>query len=298
MQDVTVIILTKNEEINIEKCLKSAKQIANRILVVDSGSSDHTVELAKVNGAEVVFHEWPGHAKQFNWALDNCGINTEWVFRLDADERISKELAAEIHEKLDSPQCNEIDGYEMRWRIYFMDKWIKHGGTHKHYFLRLFRYGKGRVEEKLMDEHVIVSGKVEKLEHDLIHYDYKGLDSWLNKHIWYSQLELEMYSRQNAYENWSDMEGNKVQKKKRGLYYRLPIFFRARLYYWYRYYVQFGFVDGKEGRIFLFMQAYWYRYLVDSKIYEKSLGGINFIVSVRTKIILPLMCDSMEVLSW
>lgn len=160
MSDITVIILTKNEEKNIKASIISSKQIAERIIVVDSGSNDKTIEIAKELGAEVYYHEWEGHAKQFNWALDNCSVKTEWVFRLDADERISKELACEINQKLKSTSIKNVDGYEMRWRIYFMGKWIRHGGTHKPYFLRLFRYGKGRVENKLMDEHIIVNGKV------------------------------------------------------------------------------------------------------------------------------------------
>lgn len=263
MDDITVIILTKNEERNIEKCILSARQIASRILVIDCGSTDNTVSLAKQKGAETFYHEWMGHANQFNWALDHCGIETTWVFRLDADERISKELAAEIIEKINNVDSGNVDGYKMRWRIYFMDKWIKHGGTHKPYFLRLFRYGRGRIENRLMDEHIIVEGNVEKLSGDLIHYDYKGLDAWLNKHIWYSQLELQMYQMP------SDISrGNGKQKKKRGFYYKLPIFFRAKAYYWYRYYIQLGFLDGKEGKIFAFMQAYWYRFLIDAKIYE------------------------------
>ena len=266
MAGITTIILTKNEEKNIEAAIQSSKQISDRILIIDCGSDDKTVEIAKENGAEVYYHEWLGHAKQFNWALDNCEIKSEWVFRLDADERISVELADEIKEKIST---TESDGFSMRWRIYFMGKWIKHGGTHKPYFLRLFRYGTGRVEDKLMDEHVIVKGRVEKLNGDLIHYDYKGLDAWLLKHIWYSNLELQMYEGQ------MDMTGgNEEQKRKRGMYYKLPIFFRARLYYWYRYYVLLGFLDGKEGKIFAFIQAYWYRFLVDAKIYEglKSNG--------------------------
>lgn len=264
MQDITVIILTKNEEKNIEKCIKSAKQIADRIIVVDSGSSDQTVKLAHANGAEVVYHDWLGHARQFNWALDHCNIDTEWVFRLDADEMISKALADEIQEELDSQQCKNIAGYEMRWRIYFMDKWIKHGGTHKSYFLRLFRYGKGRVEEKLMDEHIIVTDEVKKLKHDLIHYDYKGLDEWLIKHISYSRLELNEY--QKSQKNVSQI--NRKQKQRRNIYYRLPRYIRARLYFWYRYYLQLGFLDGEAGKIFIFLQAYWYRFIVDAKIYE------------------------------
>ena len=265
MNDITVIILTKNEQKNIKKCILSAKQISNRIIIVDCGSDDQTVSIAKHCGAEVYYHAWEGHAKQFNWALDNCQIATEWVFRLDADERISEELAKEINHKLASKLSKHIDGYEMRWRVYFMGKWIKHGGTHKPYFLRLFRTGKGRVEEKLMDEHIIVKGTVHKLNSDLIHYDYKGLDAWLSKHIWYSNLELKMYEEQGELTG-----GNVAQKKKRGFYYKLPIFLRARLYYWYRYYGQLGFLDGTEGKVFIYLQAYWFRFLVDAKIYEKG----------------------------
>lgn len=267
MADITVIVLTKNEEKNIEDCIRSARQIASRVIVVDSGSTDTTVSLAEKLGAETCYHQWEGHAAQFNWALDNCHIETEWVFRLDADERISPELAEEINAKLSDEASVFVDGYKMRWRIYFMNKWIKHGGTHKPYFLRLFRYGKGRVENKPMDEHIVVNGTVEKLNGDLIHYDYKGLDSWLNKHVWYSSLELQMYT------DGSSAEGTGEQEKKRSFYYRLPLFLRARLYYWYRYYFQLGFLDGTEGRIFLYLQSYWYRFLVDAKIYEmKHLG--------------------------
>lgn len=262
-KDITVIILTKNEEKNIEKCITSAKQIARRILVIDSGSTDDTVSMARANGAEVFFHEWPGHAAQFNWALDHCGIQTTWVFRLDADERISEGLAREIMKKIGKQSAQHVDGFEMRWRVYFMGKWIKHGGTYKPYFLRLFRRGKGRVENKLMDEHIIVDGRVERLDGSLIHYDYKGLDAWLGKHIWYSQLEVRMYQTQGDLSG-----GNQIQKQKRGFYYKLPYFLRARIYFWYRYYIQMGFLDGVEGKIFLFLQAYWYRFLVDARIYE------------------------------
>lgn len=265
MKDITVIILTKNEEKNITAAVKSAKQIADRVIVVDSGSTDQTLDLAATAGAETCFHEWSTHARQFNWALDNCCINTEWVFRLDADERITPELAKEILQL----QGNGYDGYEMRWRLYFMGKWIKHGGTYKTFFLRLFRYGKGRVEDKVMDEHVCVEGKVGKLQGDLLHYDYKGLDAWLNKHVWYSQLERNLY--RDVYVRSNSLNG--AQQKKRGFYYKLPLFLRARLYYWYRYYFQLGFLDGIEGKIFCFLQAYWYRFLVDAKIYEFTHSG-------------------------
>ncbi len=265
MSSVTVIILTKNEEKNIEKCIISAKQIAERIIVVDSGSTDNTVALAQANGAETCYHEWQGHAKQFNWALENCNIQTEWVFRLDADECVSEKLVKEISERLEDAESENVCGYEIHCSIYFMNRQLKHGGTQNLYLMRLVRFGKARVEEKLIDEHIIVDGQIKRLKGDIIHYDYKGLDTWLNKHIWYSNLELEMYYTQ------SDLQGgNQGQKKKRGFYYRLPLFFRARLYFWYRYYVKFGFLDGKEGKIFYYLQAYWYRFLVDAKIYENE----------------------------
>ncbi|MBO4323199.1 MAG: glycosyltransferase family 2 protein, partial [Clostridia bacterium] len=146
---------------------------------------------------------------------------------------------------------------------YFMNKRLKHGGTNKMYFLRLFRSGIGRVENTNMDEHVVLSGKICRLKYGFVHYDYKGLDDWLKKHIWYSGREVVMYS-EREYEALSDGK----QKRKRGFYYKLPLFLRAKLYYIYRYYFQLGFLDGKEGKVFCFLQAYWYRFLVDAKIYE------------------------------
>lgn len=269
MSSLTVIILTKNEEKNIEQSIKSAKQITNNIIVVDSGSVDKTIDLAKKNGAKIYFHEWTTHAQQFNWALENCNINTEWVFRLDADERIMPDLADEILEKINNND-KTIDGYEMRWRVYFMNKWIKHGGTHNSYFLRLFRYGTGKAEDKIMDERIFVKGKVEKLKGDLLHYDYKGLDSWLIKHIWYSQLELKLYN--NDYlNNENTVIKNNSQHKKRGFYYKLPIFIRSKIYFLFRYYFKLGFLDGKEGKIFFYFQAYWYRFLVDVRIYKEII---------------------------
>lgn len=267
MSNITVIILTKNEEKNIEKCIISAKQIAKRILVIDSGSDDKTVELARCLGAETFFHAWLGHAAQFNWALDNCNIDTEWVFRLDADEQITKELADEINETLSSSEAERYNAFSMRWKMYFMGQHLRHGGTHKTYVTRLIRFGKARVEDKEMDERFVVEGKTKQLKNDFIHYDYKGLDEWMIKHIKYSQLEL-----QRAYDSNKTI-GNEVQKKKRGIYYKLPIFLRARLYFWYRYYIQFGFLDGKAGKIFIYLQAYWYRFIVDAKICELECFG-------------------------
>lgn len=257
MADVTVIILTKNEEKNIEASVKSAKQIADRVIVVDSGSTDRTLEIATANGAETCFHEWSTHARQFNWALDNCNIKTEWVFRLDADERITAELGEEIN----SLASDEYVAYELRWQMYFMGKRLKHGGTHNTYVTRLFKFGKARAEDKAMDERLIVEGSTGRLKNDFIHFDYKGIDEWIIKHLKYSNLEIDSYFGKSV-------NSESRQAKKRGFYYKLPKYLRARLYYWHRYYGLLGFLDGKEGKVFIYLQAYWYRFLIDAKIQE------------------------------
>ena len=113
-----------------------------------------------------------------------------------------------------------------------------------------------RPGEKLYEEKLMAEEGLKKTRNELIH-------AWLNKHIWYSQLELKMYETQRE-----DTGGNVIQKKKRGFYYKLPMFLRARVYYWYRYYGQLGFLDGKEGKIYIYLQAYWYRFIVDAKLYE------------------------------
>lgn len=277
MLDLTVIILAMNEEKNIVRSVSSVREIAKRVLVIDSGSTDRTRELASLNGGEVVEHSpFVNHATQFNWALDNNDIDTTWVLRLDADEQITPELAKEIETALTKHAHDDVNGFEVRCRILFMGKWIRHGGVYPLIIPRIFRRGYGRIEMRNMDEHTLIDGKVLCLQNDLIHYDFKGLHEWVDKHNKYSVRECQDYFERKL-ENKKQMQGsligNQRQRRrflKNGVYYNLPIFFRAHLYFIYRYYIRLGFLDGKEGKIFCFVQAYWYRYLVDAKIYEHN----------------------------
>ena len=278
MQDLTVLILAQNEEKNIERSVSSVRKIAKRIIVVDSGSTDRTIELAQKNGAEVIQHApFINYATQFNWGLNNTGIDTKWVLRLDADEQITAELAHEIEEALIEHDNDDVNGFEMRCRVIFMGRWIKHGGTYPLIIPRLFRYGYGRVEMRKMDEHTLIDGKVLCFKNDLVHYDFKGLQEWISKHNNYATRECQDYfERQN--EHMDQMQGsiigNQRQRKrflKNGVYYNMPKFFRAHLYFIYRYYLRMGFLDGVEGKIFFFLQAYWYRFLVDAKIHEAQI---------------------------
>ena len=281
MANLTIIILTKNEEQNLEKCIASFKGVAQRVVIIDSYSTDNTVELAKSLGAEVYEHPFENHAIQFNWALDNINLQTEWVMKVDADEEFTPELADEIGEKLDDLPVN-VNGVILRRRVYFMGRWLKHGGKYPELLLRIFRVGHGMSEMKLMDEHLIVTdGDVVTFINDFSDNNNKSLEWWINKHNWYSNKEVLDHQMKldavNGNESVGETSNSLQAKVKRFVksygYYSMPKFFRAHIYFIYRYYFRLGFLDGTEGKIYTFLQAYWYRYLVDAKIYECEKNG-------------------------
>lgn len=273
MNDITAIILTKNEELNIERCINSIKEIVDRIIVVDSGSVDQTCQIAKRLGAEVVEHEFVTHGQQFNWVLKSQNITTKWVLRLDADEEITLELGEEIKRECTKHTEDDVNGLIMKFKIYFLGTFLKHGGMYPFYRTSVFKFGKGYVDEAGMrDQTVVPNGKLVYLKNDCLHYDFKSLEKWIEKHNWYSSLEvknleLKRYDDENAK---VPEEARKTRLVRNRLYYRLPRYFRAKLYYYYRYYIKLGFLDGEAGRVHAFMQAYWYRYLIDAKIFESK----------------------------
>lgn len=283
MSDLTIIILTRNEEQNLKKCIDSFRGVAKRTVVIDSFSTDNTVALAKELGADVYEHKFESHAAQFNWALNNINLSTEWVAKFDADEEFTSELADEISEKLDELPAN-INGVILRRRVYFMGRWLKHGGKYPELLLRIYRVGHGMSEMKFMDEHLIVTdGDVITFKNDFSDNNNKSLEWWINKHNWYSnkevldqQLKTDAANGEETVEDTStSMQAKAKRFAKNHGYYSLPKFLRAHLYFIYRYYFRLGFLDGTEGKIYTFLQAYWYRYLVDAKIYECERKGIK-----------------------
>lgn len=272
---ITAIILTKNEEKNIKKCIESINSFVSRIVVVDSYSSDKTTEIAEGMGADIYYNKWKHYANQFNWALDNVNIDTTWVYRIDADEVVTPELAMEISEKCKKHKNDNVNGFIMKFKIHFLGRFLKYGGVYPIYNLTIFKYGKGRYENRAMGEHVVLSeGRMIELENDCLHYDVKDISTWIEKHNDYSNRELIDY-KENLY-NQKELaklynEAEKIKFIRDNFYYKLPKFLRARFYYWYRYYLKLGFLDGKPGKIYAFLQAYWYRYLVDIKIYEDDI---------------------------
>lgn len=274
MADITAIILTLNEEKNIEECIKSIKSIVKRIVVVDSFSTDKTVEIAKSLGAEVWQHEFVNQAQQFIWAIENISIDTTWVFRIDADERLTEKSATELEKLTAEHETDDVNGIIVRFEVNFMGKALRHGGIYPFRKLLVFKPGKAHMENRNMDEHIVLDeGKSVEMKNDCLHQDFKSLYAWIEKHNKYSDREvLDYLNREEAQSNQALSKGAKFKRfVKFKIYYKLPMGMRAHLYYWYRYYFKLGFLDGKEGKIFAFLQAYWYRFLVDAKIHEQKL---------------------------
>ena len=288
---LTVVILTKNEERHISRAMASVASIASRIVVVDSGSTDRTAELARDGGAEVLIHPFVTQAQQFNWALDQLPADTDWVFRLDADEVVTDALTSEIKTQMNglSPSVNGI--YISR-RITFLGRPIQWGGLFPVRVLRLFRFGRGRCENRWMDEHILVTGETVGFNGEIVDDNLNSLTWWTEKHNAYASREvvdlLNLEYGFMEYETVADLRGGLQTGIKRWVkekvYARLPGGVRAFGYFLYRYVVRLGFLDGKEGTAFHVLQGFWYRYLVDIKLHAVKVYMRNTDVDVTIAI--------------
>lgn len=275
MLDISVIILTLNEELHIRRCIGNVRSVAKRIFVVDCFSKDRTVDIAKELGAEVYQHEWPGNqAEQFNWALDNLPIDTEWILRLDADEYLTDALIAELEEKL--PVISEsVSALSLSLARAFYGKILHHGIVNSIKIIRLFRKGKARYEKRLMDEHLsVLSGETIELKNLFVDDNRMSVGQFIDKHNGYAAREAALLLDAEYHLTDTDILpqdlGKEVEKKRaqKARYARMPLFWRAFGYFVYRYVIKLGFLDGKEGFLWDFLQGWWYRTLVDAKIFE------------------------------
>lgn len=270
---ITAIILTYNEGLHIKRCVVEAQKHANQVIVVDSFSTDQTVHIATSLGAEVYQNPWVNHAVQFNWALDNVAINNEWVVRIDADEYLECEFDLAQH-LAQLPES--VSGLNIRRKYLFLGQWMRHGGMYPIETLRIFRTGHARVENRWMDEHIVLQqGTSRSLDVDIVDDNLNSVAWWIDKHNAYATKEmLEALNQQHgflerAHDEGPSSQGARIKRwiKKNG-YNRLPIFLRPLLYFIYRYFLRFGFMDGRKGLAFHFMQGFWYRCLVDLKLLE------------------------------
>lgn len=275
---LTVVILTFNEEIHIARCINSVKKIAERIVVIDSGSTDRTCEIAEELGGIVYSNEWVNHSVQLNWAIENCNINTKWVFKLDADEILIPETIDTLNKTL-IQLPDTVSGCTLNLRRYFSGRWLRYGSLYPIQLLRIWKNGLGHSEERLMDEHISVKGVICHINADFADHNLKGITWWTEKHNSYATkeaIEFILIAERNKLQTGSGSNLGKQAVLKRWvktkLYYRLPLGFRAFLYFIYRYILRLGFLDGWPGFVFHVLQGFWYRFLVDVKIYEMRNG--------------------------
>lgn len=276
MLDISVIILTGNEEIHIRRCLDSILPLVKNVFVIDCYASDNTVEIAESYPNVTVLHnKWVNYATQFNWALDNAPINTKWVLRLDADEYLTDELKQELIDRLPNLE-NEVTGIVFPLRRVFLGKTIRRGMP-KIKLLRLFQYGKAKSEVRQMDEHIeLTEGKSVEFINEFADDNLNNLSWWTQKHVGYAireavdllDMEYNLTGASNLDENRAISSQAKQKRMKKHSYARKPIFWRSFAYFLYRYFFKLGFTEGKEAFLWHFLQGWWYRTLVDAKIFE------------------------------
>ncbi len=278
---IVAIILSFNSEDSISKVIDSCRGIVSRILVIDSFSLDRTIDIATSLGCEVVEHEFENYSKQRNWAQAYAELEpADWVLHLDSDEIISPELAESIQQVI-AEDSQEIDGYLVRRLSYFIGYPIKYGHINPSWHLRLFKASKGFCEDRLYDQHFIVSGTTKKVKGFLLDLQLTTLEKWTISHNrWSSAEALEVFLQSEADKDQArtlpaSLKGDlRMQKRwlKNNLYYRSPLLLRSFVFFIYSYFFRLGFLDGKVGLIYHVLQAFWFRFLTDSKIIEMQLA--------------------------
>lgn len=271
---LTVVILTRDEAHHLARCIDSIAGLASRIVVVDSGSSDSTVGIAQSLGADVRERRWVNYADQFQWALDHCGIDTDWVMRLDADEWLGSDLVDHLHTGLPSlPEATT--GITFDRRHHFMGRWIKRGGRYPLRLLRIWRNGAAHIEQRWMDEHIVLDrGTVTHFDGIFVDENLGDLGFFIRKHEAYATREAidALASKYGWFDAGQKLRGTRQaaakRKTKNGFYNKLPLGLGPFLYFFYRYVIQLGLLDGKEGLIYHTLQGFWYRFLVDAKRFE------------------------------
>jgi glycosyltransferase involved in cell wall biosynthesis len=279
---IAVVILTFNESIHLPRALECVHNFATEVFVIDSFSTDDTLEIATKAGAQVLQHPFQNQARQFQWALDNAPIASEWVMRLDADEIVEADLAQEIRTRLSNLPA-DVSGVNLNRKTIFQGRFIRHGGRFPLMLLRIWRRGKARIEDRWMDEHIYVTeGRTVTFKGGFADHNLFDLTFFTAKHNSYASREaldafnqrLHLFEPQVALTRESTAMQAKIKRfLKESVYNRLPFEVSAIFYFFLRYIIQLGFLDGRPGLIYHFLQAFWYRFLVGAKLREMELAA-------------------------
>lgn len=281
MTPISVLIPTKNEERNLDACLESVAWAGERI-VFDSHSDDRTLKIAHAHGARVVQRHFDNFSRHKNWALERIDFAHPWVLLLDADERVTPELAQEIETLLQGSP--EYDGYYVAREIHWHGRKLRHGGRYPDYGMRLVRLGRARYEERLVHEHMVLEGSAGYLHHPLTHDDDKGIERYIERHNHYSTLEaVEILKERRGAgaELTPDLRRRGPQRRralKQWAYRHLPA--RPLFAFLYLYFIKLGFLDGRPGLDSALLRAV-YEYQIDLKLREAEEPDSPFARRVR-----------------
>ncbi len=282
MIPVTLLVTTRNEAANIKRCLRSAHPFIDQIFVIDSESEDETVSIARAY-AEVVNLPYD-HSKIipwiYQWGLDNLPIRNEWVMILEADQMLTQALKTELEQLFSRPSIRESGFYVRRQQV-FRGKALRFGGYGSKYMLKLFRCAAGELDPEETDTRVYVTGEVGRLRSPIIEENRKedAILFYLQKHLRYADVfaREELQRREEGFK-WKQQPrlfGTPDQRvlwlKQR--FFGLPLYIRPFIYFVYRYVILLGFLDGKQGAIFHFMQAFWFRLVWDIRFEELKKKG-------------------------
>jgi glycosyltransferase involved in cell wall biosynthesis len=281
--DLSIVILTFNETVNLPRLFKSIEPLQCETFVVDSGSTDGTQDLVRQHGVESVQHPFESHAKQWSWALENLPIHATWVLALDADQYLTPKAAGEIVALFSGQdRLSQVNGIYINRRQVFRGQWIRHGGYYPKYLLKLFRRSQVFFDPNdLVDHHFYVNGRTQLLDGDLIEENTKEDDIgfWVSKHVRYAKLlaEEEIRRQSSPPPLKPSVSGSPDQRTiwLKRLWWRLPSFVRPFLFFFYRYFIRLGFLDGKQGLIFHFMQTLWFRLLVDVELDSRKKTALK-----------------------
>ena len=292
MNSITAVILTFNESLHLQRCIESIFPLTKNIVVVDSFSTDDTVDIARRCGATILQRAWQNnHSVQFNWALSQLPASTEWVFRIDADEILTTALIDEIKQTLLTINSS-IVGLQCIRKMVFQGSLLKHGGMGGMLTLRLFRFGHGRSESRWMDEHIKLDGQSLNLSGAIIDNNLQSLEWWLAKHENYAKREAVDLLNLKYHFSVSDSVASQAvvsqlslkRKIKEKIYARLPKGLRSMAYFMYRYILLGGFLDDANGRSFHRLQGYWYRNLADRNVAQVERYKQEHGVDIKTAI--------------
>jgi glycosyltransferase involved in cell wall biosynthesis len=274
---IAIVILTYNESMHLARAIDHVSGFAKEIFVVDSYSTDATVELARERGVPVFQNQFQNHAKQFAWALAHLPITADWVMRLDADEIVEADLAEEIVGEL-TRLPRDVTGILLNRKTIFQGRFIRHGGRYPLTLLRIWRRGKARIEDRWMDEHIyLTEGRSTTFRGGFSDQSLIDLTAFTSKHNQYASREaldvlnqrFHLFDQQAKLTEVSAARQAKFKRlMKESIYNRLPYEISAAAYFLYRYIFQMGFLDGRQGLVYHVLQGFWYRFLVGAKVRE------------------------------